>query len=123
MPSESFDVRDSSSITTRLTPNVASVVTASGNDNDETSVAFTYAGEVTCLRVALSIQSATWVATSDLPCARAMLFKGLTLVLVSSGTGYAVVITGKIRDGNSDYPLTGLVIGTFNNESDARSSH
>lgn len=99
---------------TPLTPNSNAVASASGDVNDDTTVAFQYNNVTTYWSATVSSATQTVTLSADRGNSVVRFRKGLTLTYLAQAGGlYTVTVDGTITDSGSDYVLTGRTLGTF----------
>lgn len=102
------------STNTPLTPNSNAVASASGNVNDDTSVAFQYNNITTYWSPTVSSATPEVTLGQDRGNGVVTFRKGLLLQYQSQTAGiYTVLVTGTITDSGSDYNVQGRTLGSF----------
>jgi hypothetical protein len=112
------DFEGGQTVNTKLTPNANCIASASGDDNDDTQLAFQYDNNTTYWSPAVSSGSAEVTNDRDRGNATVRFLKGLTVTYLPQAGGlYAVILDGEIRDSGSTYVMTGKTLGTFKSRS------
>jgi hypothetical protein len=102
------------SVNTKLTPNSNCIATPSGDDNDDTQLAFQYDQNITYWSPSVSSSSGPVPNDRDRGNTVVRFLKGLTVTyLPQSGGFYLVTVDGEILDSGSTYVLIGKSLGTF----------
>ncbi len=115
------DFEGGQSVNTKLTPNSNCIANATGDDNDDTQLAFQYDNITTYWSPAVSSGSDTTTNDRDRGNATVRFLKGLTVTyLPQSGGQYTVVVDGEIKDSGSTYVMTGKTLGTFKSRTPAK---
>ncbi|MEM7481910.1 MAG: hypothetical protein AAF481_12115 [Acidobacteriota bacterium] len=108
------DFKGGQTVRTILTPNSDSVATASGDVNDTTQLQFQYNNSITYWAPSVTSSSGPAELGADVGNSVVTFMKGLTVTYNAlSGGMYNVLCSGKIKDGNTIYNLTGKSLGTF----------
>ncbi|MBT2117098.1 hypothetical protein KK141_09810 [Dyella sp. LX-66] len=114
------DFEAGQTVNTKLTPNSNCVASASGDDNDDTQLAFQYDNNISYWSPAVSSGSDVAVNDRDRGNTTVRFLKGLTVTyLAQSGGLYTVVLDGEIRDSGTTYVMTGKTLGTFRSRTPA----
>lgn len=99
---------------TPLTPNSNAVASASGNANDDTTIAFQYNNITTYWSPTVSSPTPDVTLGSNRGNGVVTFVKGLeVLYLAQAGGMYTVVVNGTIIDSGSEYTLQGRSLGSF----------
>jgi hypothetical protein len=107
-------------VNTKLTPNSNCIASASGDDNDDTQLAFQYDNNTTYWSPAVSSGSDVAVNDRDRGNTIVRFLKGLTVsYLAQSGGLYTVTLDGEIKDSGTIYVMTGKTLGTFKSRAPA----
>jgi hypothetical protein len=115
------DFEAGQSVNTKLTPNSNCVASASGDDNDDTQLAFQYDNNISYWSPAVSSGSDVAINDRDRGNTTVRFLKGLTVTyLAQSGGLYTVILDGEIRDSGTTYVMTGKTLGTFKSRSPAK---
>lgn len=102
------------STNTPLTPNSNAVASASGDSNDDTTVAFMYNNITSYWTPTVSSATTEVTLGQDRGNGVVIFRKGLMLQYLPQATGiYTVVVTGTITDSGSDYSVMGRTLGSF----------
>lgn len=108
-------------VNTKLTPNSNCITSASGDDNDDTQLAFQYDNNTTYWSPSVSSGAREVVNDRDRGNATVRFLKGLTVsYLAQSGGMYTVVVDGEINDSGSTYLMVGKTLGTFKSRAPAK---
>lgn len=112
MPKNTFEAGQSTN--TPLTPNSNALASASGDQTDDTQLAFMYNNVVAYWSPALSSSNTSVTNDRDRGNGVVTFKKGLMVEYLSQAGGmYTVVVTGDIVDSGSTYSLTGKSLGSF----------
>jgi hypothetical protein len=112
--SSAGDFAAGQSTNTPLTPNSNAVASASGDSNDDTTVAFQYNGVTTYWSPTVSSATTDVTLGANRGNGVVMFQKGLQLsYLAQAGGIYTIVVSGTITDSGSEYVLTGRSLGSF----------
>ncbi|WP_266156561.1 hypothetical protein [Dyella silvatica] len=115
------DFEAGQSVNTKLTPNSNCITSASGDDNDDTQLAFQYDNNITYWSPAISSSSGDAINDRDRGNTVVRFLKGLTVsYLAQSGGLYTVVLDGEIKDSGTTYVMTGKTLGTFKSRKPAK---
>lgn len=109
---KTFDAGQSTN--TPLTPNSNALCSASGDNTDDTQIAFQYNNITTYWSPGVS--SSTTEVTNDRDRGNAVVrfLKGLAVTYLPQADGnYLVTVDGQITDSGSTYNLQGKSLGTF----------
>ncbi|MBV9773525.1 MAG: hypothetical protein JO040_06220 [Gemmatimonadetes bacterium] len=102
------------STNTPLTPNSNAVASASGDSNDDTTVAFQYNNITTYWSPTVSSATTDVSLGANRGNGVVTFVKGLTVSYLAQAAGmYTVVVSGTIVDSGSEYTLTGRSLGSF----------
>lgn len=114
------DFEAGQSVNTKLTPNSNCITSASGDDNDDTQLAFMYDNNITYWSPAVSSGSDEVVNDRDRGNTVVRFLKGLTVTYLPQAGGlYTVTLDGEIKDSGSTYVMTGKTLGTFKSRAPA----
>jgi hypothetical protein len=108
------DFEAGQTVNTKLTPNSNCVTSASGDDNDDTQLAFQYDNNISYWSPAVSSGSDVAVNDRDRGNTVVRFLKELTVTYLPQAGGlYTVILDGEIKDSGTTYVMTGKTLGTF----------
>lgn len=114
MSSRITDFEAGQSVNTKLTPNSNCVASASGDDNDDTQLAFQYDANISYWSPSVSSSTEQAINDRDRGNTVVRFLKGLTVTYLAQGNGlYTVTLDGEIKDSGTTYAITGKSLGSF----------